>query len=123
GRAPFLGETPTDVIISIVQQEPGPLEHYSPEAPFELGQIVTKALRKDREERYQTASELLVDLKRLRQRLEHESLSGQVRDAVVSGGLARGGFVARQAWLWALAVGVIVLLCTGVLRLARGGRE
>ena len=72
GRAPFEGETPSHVIVSILESEPLPLAINS-EAPVELERIVRKALRKDREERYQTASELSVDLKSLKQELEVEA--------------------------------------------------
>jgi serine/threonine protein kinase/Tfp pilus assembly protein PilF len=70
GQQPFKGATPTDVIISIAEREPTPLASSSPEVPIPLAGIVTKALAKDREQRYQTAEELLVDLKRLRHDLE-----------------------------------------------------
>ena len=73
GRAPFAGATVTDIIIAIVQQEPAPVTRYAPGAPGELVRIVSKALAKDREERYQTAKDLQIDLKRLRQRLEFEA--------------------------------------------------
>jgi serine/threonine protein kinase len=72
GRAPFQGETPSHVVVSILESEPPPLARNS-EVPVELERIVTKALRKDKEERYETASELSVDLKSLRQELEVES--------------------------------------------------
>jgi serine/threonine protein kinase/tetratricopeptide (TPR) repeat protein len=73
GRTPFEGETSTDVIVWITQKEPPPLARYAPNVPAELDWIVMKALRKDREERYQTAKELLTDLRRLKQRLEFET--------------------------------------------------
>ena len=73
GRTPFEGETSTDVIVAITQKEPPPLLRFAPKLPAELDWIVTKALRKDREERYQTVKELLVDLRRLKQRLEFEA--------------------------------------------------
>jgi len=72
GRTPFPGETSTDVIVAITQKEPPPLARYAPEVPAELEWIVNKALRKDRDERYQTIKELLTDLRRLKQRLEFE---------------------------------------------------
>jgi serine/threonine protein kinase/tetratricopeptide (TPR) repeat protein len=72
GRTPFSGETSTDVVVAITQKEPPPLARFAPDAPAELEWIVTKALRKDRDERYQTVKELLVDLRRLKQRLEFE---------------------------------------------------
>jgi eukaryotic-like serine/threonine-protein kinase len=70
GRAPFEGTTATDLIISIVEKEPAPLTRYSADVPAELQRIVNKALRKDRETRYQTVKDLLIDLKGLREELE-----------------------------------------------------
>jgi len=72
GRTPFSGETSTDVIVAITQKEPLPLARFAPSVPAELDWIVNKALRKDRDERYQTIKELLTDLRRLKQRLEFE---------------------------------------------------
>jgi serine/threonine protein kinase/Flp pilus assembly protein TadD len=73
GRAPFTGETKTDVIVSIAKTEPAPLARFAPNAPAEFGWIVMKALRKDVDERYQTIKELETDLKKLKQRLEFQT--------------------------------------------------
>jgi Tol biopolymer transport system component len=70
GRAPFAGETQTDTLAAIIGKEPPPLARYAEETPEALEWIVTKALTKDREGRYQTAKEILSDLKRLKQQLE-----------------------------------------------------
>jgi serine/threonine protein kinase len=70
GRPPFEGGTKTDVVASILHHEPPPLGRFSKDVPETLEWIVAKALRKDREERYQTARELLTDLRSLKQRLE-----------------------------------------------------
>jgi serine/threonine-protein kinase len=70
GRKPFEGSTISDVIALILGKEPPLLARYSPEVPAELERIVTKALAKDREERYQTAKDMLIDLRRLKQRLD-----------------------------------------------------
>src|SRR5438552_2778214 len=70
GRQPFEGETASDVMSLILQKEPLPLTHSLPEVPAELERIVRKALRKDREERYQTIKDLLIDLRNLRKELE-----------------------------------------------------
>src|SRR5437867_2195245 len=70
GRQPFEGETASDVLSLILQKEPLPLAHSWPEVPAELERIVRKALRKDREERYQTIKDLLIDLRNLRKELE-----------------------------------------------------
>jgi serine/threonine protein kinase/tetratricopeptide (TPR) repeat protein len=73
GRMPFEGETSTDIVVAITQKEPPPLARFAPNVPAELEWIVMKALRKDRDERYQTIKELLTDLRRLKQRLEFET--------------------------------------------------
>jgi serine/threonine-protein kinase len=70
GQVPFAGETPTETISLILQKEPAPLTRYSHEVPAELERIVTKAVTKDREERYQTAKDLLIDLRNLKKKLE-----------------------------------------------------
>ncbi|MCA1601147.1 MAG: protein kinase, partial [Acidobacteria bacterium] len=72
GRAPFAGETPSHVVVSILETQPPPLTHEN-EMPKGLEQIVGKALRKNRDERYQTARDLALDLKSLKQELEVEA--------------------------------------------------
>ena len=72
GRKPFEGPTNTDVLVAVLGREPVPLPRYRPEVPTELEWIIKKALRKDRDERYQTVREFLADLKNLAQRLEFE---------------------------------------------------
>jgi len=69
-HVPFPGETPTETISLILQREPAPLTRFAHEVPAELERIVTKALTKDREERYQTAKDLLIDLRSLKRKLE-----------------------------------------------------
>ena len=55
GHAPFTGDTPREVMTSILEKEPPPLTSYIAHAPAELQQIISKTLRKDREERYHSA--------------------------------------------------------------------
>ncbi len=69
GRAPFAGATNSDVLASILEREPKSLTSISAEVPEPLEWIVTKALTKDCDDRYQTAREMLNDIRRLRQRL------------------------------------------------------
>lgn len=73
GQTPFTGETSTDVIAAIVKTTPTPLSHLAPEAPSKLEEIISKALEKDREDRYQGIKDLLVDLRRLKKRLDFET--------------------------------------------------
>src|SRR5437773_87858 len=70
-RRPFEGEDRIDVLASILgDKEPPPLARYRSEAPAELDRIVQKALAKHREDRYQSAKDLLIDLRQLKKRLE-----------------------------------------------------
>jgi serine/threonine protein kinase/tetratricopeptide (TPR) repeat protein len=70
-RLPFEGQTANDVIAAILnEKEPPPLARFARDVPSELEHIVNKALRKDREERYQTVKDMLIDLKDLRRDLE-----------------------------------------------------
>ncbi|MEK7831682.1 MAG: protein kinase, partial [Acidobacteriota bacterium] len=72
GRAPFTGSSPKEIVTGILHDDPIPLSHYLPDIPESLEWIVSKALVKDREERYQTAREMLNDFKRLQRRLDVE---------------------------------------------------
>lgn len=69
GRMAFAGETAIDTLVSILEKEPPPLDQYVPGVPAEFQRIISKALRKDREARYQTIKDLLIDLKSLREEL------------------------------------------------------
>jgi TolB-like protein/Tfp pilus assembly protein PilF len=69
GRPPFEGATTGDLMVAILDRNPPPLARYAPTAPEELEWIVTKALAKDRDERYQSVKSLMTDLKRLQKRL------------------------------------------------------
>ncbi|MCA1623803.1 MAG: protein kinase [Acidobacteria bacterium] len=71
GKLPFEGENAIDTISSILHKEPAPLSET--ETPRELQHIVEKCLRKDREERYQTTKDLLIDLKDVKQNLEFQN--------------------------------------------------
>src|SRR6266496_3274222 len=59
GRAPFEGETASDVVAAILKTEPPLLIDNAPEVPHELQHIISRALRKDPEQRYQVSKDLL----------------------------------------------------------------
>ncbi len=73
GRTPFTGDTPQEVMSSILDKELPPLTTYVAHPSSELQQIISKTLRKDRGQRYRSAHELLQALKDLRRKLEAES--------------------------------------------------
>jgi eukaryotic-like serine/threonine-protein kinase len=98
GRAPFDGETSSHTIVSILEDNTPPLKDVRPDAPAELEWIVMKALRKNREERYQTVKEVLGDLKELKHKLEFkaELERSQSTKAVAESGVVKAAAGRRQ---------------------------
>src|SRR5262245_17450765 len=108
GRAPFEGATTADVIAAILDKEPAPLADNSPGLPDELERIVTKALRKEREDRYQVITDVLVDLKDLKRELERAAETGRTR-------LPDEGKGRRAAWSRWRAPGAVALGAMAIL--------
>jgi eukaryotic-like serine/threonine-protein kinase len=67
GRLPFQGQTPEAILDGILHQKPALPSESNPGLPGDLGRIIGKAIEKDRDLRYQTASELREDLKQIQQ--------------------------------------------------------
>jgi serine/threonine protein kinase/Tol biopolymer transport system component len=76
GSLPFPGETSGVIMEAILNRAPLPPSRFNPEVPGELERIIGKLLEKDRDLRYQNASELRADLKRLRRDLGSSRISG-----------------------------------------------
>ena len=66
GSSPFAGETVSDVIAAVLTKEPRTLS----DIPTELAEILNKTLQKDKKNRYQTAKDLLNDLREVKQELQ-----------------------------------------------------
>jgi eukaryotic-like serine/threonine-protein kinase len=100
GRRPFDGASPADTLSALLTREPTPLARVRPEVPDALQRIVEKALRKRADERYQTAGDLLVDLR---------DVGRAPFDAPAP--MAPAASVLRTAssrWVWIAAVVVVV---------------
>ena len=76
GQAPFQGETASDVIAEILKTEPAPLHNMVPGLPPQFEAIVVRAMRKNREERYPSAAEMLHDLEEFRREREFRQRLG-----------------------------------------------
>src|SRR5438552_13612974 len=85
GIPPFRGETPSDCIASILRTEPPPLSGLLSDVPLKLESILQKALRKNRDQRYQTIKEMLADLRNLKGEAEGSSPQIKARgESIVS---------------------------------------
>ena len=104
GELPFRGETSAAIFDSILHKEPA--HRLNPGLAPGLVHIISKALDKDRETRYQSAAEIRADLKRLKR----DSTSDRVSVAAPSATQAPEG---NRRWLWPLA-GVTGLLAAVV---------
>jgi eukaryotic-like serine/threonine-protein kinase len=70
GRTPFEGETATNVIAAIFDSDPQPLKYRVPIVPPALQSLVDRSLRKDPAERYQTAEEMLSELRAIKEKAD-----------------------------------------------------
>ena len=73
GEPPFKGRTDSHTRVSIIDHEPAPLTQHVPDVPRQLERIIAKALAKDRLKRYQTVTDLKLDLEQLRDEIHLES--------------------------------------------------
>jgi serine/threonine protein kinase/TolB-like protein len=73
GKTAFEGATASDIIAEILKVEPPPLVESAPEVPQELDRIIGKALRKDRDSRYQSVKDLLIDLQDFKKEAEFQA--------------------------------------------------
>src|SRR3989441_4438531 len=86
GRKPFSGDTVPDIINAVLEKTPAPLARYASEVPEGLEWIVSRALRKEKESRYQTANELLTDLRELRTKVQlAKATASETPDRATSG--------------------------------------
>ena len=71
GKLPFRGEHQAALMYSLVNEDPQPLARFNENVSLEIERIISKALAKDVEDRYQSADDMLADLKRERKNIEY----------------------------------------------------
>ena len=79
GQPPFKGKTDSHTRVSIIDHEPVPLVEHVSDVPRQLERIVSKALAKDKLKRYQTITDLKLDLEQLRDELHTSDSSEGIR--------------------------------------------
>lgn len=75
GEKPFPGDTPADILASVIYKEPLPVSSCLENVPAELEWIISKTLSKKPEGRYQTANELRADFEKIKKRIEFDEVS------------------------------------------------
>ena len=116
GTLPFRGDTSGVIFESILNRAPTKLARLNPELHPELERIIDKALEKDRDTRYQHASDLLADLKRLKRQSESSGTAVQAAPE------AKTKTKTNQAWIWIAAGVAVVGLVAAFAWYLRSGR-
>jgi eukaryotic-like serine/threonine-protein kinase len=112
GTLPFRGDTSGVIFESILNRAPTKLVRLNPEVHPELERIIEKALEKDRDTRYQHASDLLADLKRLKRQSESSQVAVQAAPEAKR----------SKAWIWIAAGIAVVALVAAFAWYLRPGR-
>jgi serine/threonine protein kinase/tetratricopeptide (TPR) repeat protein len=106
GAPPFHGDSPGLIFDGILNRAPAPLGHLTPGLPHELERIVGRCLEKDRERRYQRASQIRADL----QRVQRDRQSAHLEPDATTG---QRPVLAQRRTRW-LSIGAAVLVAAAV---------
>jgi Tol biopolymer transport system component/predicted Ser/Thr protein kinase len=108
GHRPFTGETRQATVNSILSNEPKSPSAIDAILPVELDKIVEKVLEKDRELRYQTASDLRADLRRLLRQIDSSATASNPR--AITSSFPR---LIQRRWFWPIVI-FVALVCAAV---------
>ena len=123
GTQPFHGESEATIYEAILNRYPVPPEELNPEVPVKLGEIINKALEKDRDLRYQSAADLRADLNRLKRDTTSSEAAAAPAGSTSAPRLRAAGTAsstsavlspsARSLGKWLAAIVAIVFLALG----------
>ena len=110
GRLPFTGTSSSETMDRVLHGQPEAIARFNYNVPAELERIIRKCLEKDRERRYQSARDLLIDLKNLKR----DSDSGKAAEVLPRRERWEERLTFRRPrWRWAWAALLPVLLVAG----------
>ncbi|HKY28324.1 MAG TPA: protein kinase [Pyrinomonadaceae bacterium] len=110
GRRPFMGQTANETIDQIAHSQPEAISRFNYAIPQELERIIRKCLEKDKERRYQTAQDLVIDLKNLQRDSMAESTAQDVKEST----RVKWNVSVPRILLVAVALAVLVAIAIGV---------
>ena len=114
GRRPFSGATTTDVMSSILRDNPRPVTQMNPGLPEQLGRIIAQCLEKDPEERYHSAKDVRNALRGLRKEVESGVSASREPGSVISppssGASAQTSAGRNGLWLGIVATTVVAMV-------------
>jgi serine/threonine protein kinase/formylglycine-generating enzyme required for sulfatase activity len=118
-QRPFQGTSTAALAVAILTAEPQPLARFAAETPAELDRIVMKLLRKQPDQRYQTAKDLLVDLRTLKDEQDFQLRLGRTPTPSTPESLNSASAATitqaprRSRRAWALGLAALVVLAAG----------
>ena len=108
GQLPFRGESTATIFEAILNRVPVPAVRLNPDLPVEMEQIINKCLEKDRNLRYQHASEIKADLLRLRRGSEQVRIAEHGRKSRTT------RFFSRRTKVGAVSVAILAFILTAL---------
>jgi serine/threonine protein kinase/Tfp pilus assembly protein PilF len=115
GKLPFRGEHEQTIVYSILKEKPEPITDLKPDVPVSIVQVVSKALEKDPDKRYQQAEELLDDLKSISAGIVPEEIKARLRKEKLR--------KIKKAFLYGGVAGLVIILAVLGLILLKGPSE
>jgi TolB-like protein/predicted Ser/Thr protein kinase len=115
GQLPFKGEHEQAVVYSIRKDKPEPISDLKADIPVSIEQVVSKALEKDPDKRYQKADELLEDLKSISAGIVPEEIKARLRKEKLR--------KRKRTILYAGTVGLVIVIVVLALTLFTGRAE
>jgi serine/threonine protein kinase/tetratricopeptide (TPR) repeat protein len=130
GAVAFDGSTASDVIAGILKDEPAPPTKFAPETPPEVERIISRALCKNRDTRYQSAQELLTDLQNFKREMAFQAKLQETPGSPLKSGLTprtpvavrvipSDGIARGASWLWRALLVLVIVLVAGYFGLKK----